>query len=70
MNWPVVVFIASLFPALLVPLTLGFFIRKNRRDCQADFEPVPVSVVVAAHNEQDHLPSLLAALEQQDYPSH
>ncbi len=70
MNWHAVVFVSSLFTAVIIPLLLGFFIRKKQQGERKEYDPVPVSIVVAAHNEQDILPSLLTALEEQDYPSH
>ncbi len=70
MTWHALVFVAFIVPAVLLPLTLGFFIRKERQRAGGEHELPPVSVVVAAHNEEDHLPSLLSALDRQDYPSH
>ncbi len=53
---------------------LLLFYYKHHWQCITDFEPdiiphnIPVSVVIAARNEEANLPSLLQALEGQTYP--
>ena len=65
-------FAAALIVQILCWLGLGMgFARaqRQRSDSPGESSPPPISVVVAARNEEARLPPLLDALEAQDYPN-
>lgn len=70
MPIPTVVLLAALggYLAFLVYFIAGLIKLQRFRPSPPETRP-PVSVVVAARNEAQHLASLLTALKQQDYPA-
>ncbi len=52
-------------------MILGIYLRKLFRkvdiEPEIDFTPLPVSVLIPVHNEEEHITDLIKALEEQDY---
>lgn len=69
---PMILVLVSVLLLVLYALLIGFYHRqwKAIKTCQSTVpDPVGISVVVAARNEEATLPLLLQDLQQQDYPA-
>lgn len=63
-----IIFIASILVQAYYFISLDWYATKLGADNKFEFSQ-PISVIVAARNEEENIKSLLLALEKQDYPS-